>query len=563
MRRRLLAASAVVLALLLTGCVAIPSSGKVQQGDPAPTDASSLDLDIIVDPPKVDGTQQEILQGFLTAALSPRNNYQRAYEFLTPTFAEEWRADDGATIDVFADREFEEVSDTRIGMTATPAASLRNKGQYEVASSATPLQLTYDFEQIDGQWRISSAPQGIVIDQANFAQVFREYTLYFFDPTYRYLVPDSRWFAGRDSAQTSVVQALLSGPAEWLDPGVETAFPEGTELSPAAVPVTSRVAEVSLTGAAFDDLAAAQRMQLQLDESLIGSVRNVGSVELILNGVESDAGVPSNPAVRDPRVDPRPVVFDGETLGYLSSSGDGITPIEGLSEQVVRADAIGAAIGPDATSTAILDADGVSVLTVGDDEPLLLDPRDGLITPAYDRAGVVWTVPADAPSDLAWFSSDGQLNGRVEVPWSGSSIAAIEVSRDGTRLLAQLADGTGTSFVVAAIHRDADGMPVELGSTVLRLASVDGVPLDVAWVDGRTVASLTRTGGDATRIVTQFLGGVASTRDGPDGGAQLDAANSVRDVRVRLESGELVVQSGVGWQERATGVRFVAAQLPG
>ncbi|SFR86658.1 Lipoprotein LpqB beta-propeller domain-containing protein [Agromyces sp. CF514] len=562
MRRRWLLASAAVLALLLSGCVSIPSSGKVQQGDPAPTDASSLDLDIIVDSPKVDGTQREILDGFLTAALSPRNNYQTAYTFLTPTFAEEWRADGGTTVDVFADREFDEVSDTQIDMTATPAASLRNNGQYEVATSATPLQLKYSFEQVDGQWRISSAPQGIVIDQANFSQVFREYTLYFFDPTYRYLVPDSRWFAGRDSAQTSVVQALLGGPAEWLDPGVETAFPEGTELSPAAVPVSSRVAEVSLTGAAFDDLSAAQRMQLQLDESLIGSVRNVGKVELILNGVESDAGEPSNPAVRDPRVDPRPVVFDGEALGYLSSSGDGITPIDGLSEQVVQAGAVGAAIGPDAESAAILTSDGVSVLTVGED-PRPLDPRAGLITPAYDRAGIIWTVPADSPSDLAWFSSDGRLNGRVEVPWSGTSIAAIEVSRDGTRLLALLADGTGTSFVVAAIHRDADGSPIELGSTVLRLASVDGVPLDVAWVDGRTVASLTRTGGDATRIVTQFLGGVASTRDGPEGGAQLDAANSVRDVRVRLGSGDLVVQSGVGWQPRATGIRFVAAQLPG
>ncbi|WP_084003506.1 GerMN domain-containing protein [Agromyces aureus] len=562
MRRGLLAASVAMLSLLLSGCVSIPSSGNVQQGDPAPSDASSLDLDILVDPPIVDGTQQQILDGFLTAALSPRNNYQAAYEFLTPAFKEQWQADENATIDVLADREFEEVSDAQIRLTATPAASLRDNGQYEVATSAAPLPLEYDFEQIDGQWRIAGAPAGIVIDQANFTQVFREYTLYFFDPAYRFLVPDSRWFAGRDSAQTSVVQALLAGPAAWLAPGVTSAFPEGTELSPAAVPVSGRVAEVSLTGAAFDDTAAAQRMQLQLNQSLVGSVRNVGEVALILNGVESEAGVPANPAVRDPRVDPRPVVFDGESLGYLSTSGDGITPIPGISEQVAQSGATGAAIGPDAESAAILDASGVSVLTA-DADPVALDPRAGLITPAFDRAGIVWSVPAGAPADLAWFSADGQSNGRLTVPWSGTSIAAIEVSRDGTRLLALLGDGPRTYFLVAAISRDADGLPTALGTDVLRLAEVDGLPLDVAWVDGRSVVSLTRVAGDATRIVTQDLGGFASTRDGPSAGRLLDAGNSIRDVRVLTDAGSLVVQSGVGWQERANGIRFVASQLPG
>ncbi|GAA1513764.1 spore germination protein GerM [Agromyces terreus] len=560
MRRRLFAASALLMvAALLTGCVSIPDSGKVQQGDVAPVDVSP-DLDILVDPPMVDGTQQQILDGFLLAALSSQNKFRAAYEFLTPEFADEWQPDAGATIDVLSDRSFDEVSETEIELTATPAASLRNNGQYEAAASATPLELQYGFEQVDGQWRISSAPQGIVIDQANFTQVYREYTLYFFDPSYRYLVPDSRWFAGRDSAQTSVVQALLAGPAEWLAPGVVTAFPEGTELSPAAVPVSGRVAEVSLTGAAFDDTQSAQRMQLQLDESLVGSVRNVGEVALVLNGVESDVGEPSTQPARDPRVDPRPVVFDGETFGYLSTSGDGVTAIEGLSEQIAAADASGAALGPDSESAAIRTGSGVSLVRVGED-PLLLDPRAGLITPAVDRLGIVWSVPAGAPSDLAWFAPDG-TNGRVAVPWSASTIAAIQVSRDGTRILALLGDGARTYFVAAAITRAEGGIPAELGTVVLTLAEVDGTPLDVAWIDSRTVASLTALDDGATRLITQDLGGFASTRAGPTDGVQLDAGNSIRDVRARDSAGLLLVQSGVGWQKRAEGIRFTATQLP-
>ena len=110
MRRRLAAAAASValLALLLAGCATIPSSGPVQQGDPVPAD-SSPDLDIVVEGPTADATQEQILEGFLNAAQSPRNNYQVAREYLTPTFADEWQADAAATIDVLADREREVV----------------------------------------------------------------------------------------------------------------------------------------------------------------------------------------------------------------------------------------------------------------------------------------------------------------------------------------------------------------------------------------------------------------------------------------------------------------------
>ena len=139
MRRRLAAAAASValLSMLLAGCATIPSSGPVQQGDPVPAD-SSPDLDIVVEGPTADATQEQILEGFLNAAQSPRNNYQVAREYLTPTFADEWQADAAATIDVLVDREREVVDDTTIRIDATPAASLRDNGQYEEPESRTP-----------------------------------------------------------------------------------------------------------------------------------------------------------------------------------------------------------------------------------------------------------------------------------------------------------------------------------------------------------------------------------------------------------------------------------------
>jgi hypothetical protein len=440
---------------------------------------------------------------------------------------------------------------------ATPAASLGSNGQYEEPDSGTPIALDYEFEQVEGEWRISIAPPGILIDRASFAQVFRKYTVYFFDPTYRYLVPDVRWYALRESAQTSIVQAILAGAVDWLAPGVVSAFPEGVQLEPAAVPVSGSVANVSLTGAAFDDLATVQRMQAQLDASLIG-VRNIRSVDLRLNGVDPDAPELSPAPVRAPRVDPRTVVFDGETLGHLASSGESIDPIPELSAQVAAMAPTGAAIGPGGETAAVLNASGVSLVTAGEDT-VLLDPRANLVTPAIDGEGVVWSVPSDAPDALVWFAQDG-TTGQVASPWSGSSIAAIEVSRDSTRIVALLADGVSTHFIAASIERDGDGNPIELGTVPLRLDDVSGTPLDVAWLDSRTVASITGLADGSTRIVTQELGGIASQRDGPVGGVLIDGGNN--DLRALTSTGALDVQSGVSWQVRAEGIRFVAAQQP-
>ncbi|WP_173921935.1 GerMN domain-containing protein [Agromyces sp. Marseille-P2726] len=555
MRRRVLAASVALVALVLSGCAAIPSSGPVQVGDPVPP-AAPPDIDILVPGPVAGQTQSEILNGFINAALSPRNNYQVAREYLTAAFRDEWQADEGATIDVLADREVQAVDDTLMRVSATPAAALGPNGQYEEPDSSTPIPLEYRFEQVDGEWRISSAPPGILIDQVGFTQVFDDYTVYFFDPAFRYLVPDVRWYAVREAAQTSIVQAMIAGAADWLAPGVVSAFPEGVTLEPAAVPVSGGVADVSLTGAAFDSLSTVQGMQQQLEASLVG-VREIRSVELTLNGVEPDIPSDADPPIRNPRVDPRSVVFDGEAFGHLATTGERIEPIPGLSEQVIALAPSGAAVGPGEESAAVRNAAGVWLARVGE-ASVLLDPRDDLIDPAVDGEGVVWSVPASLPDQLAWYSPDGATSGQVDVPWSGSEIASLEVSRDSTRMIALLADGGRTHFVAASIQRDENGLPVGLGTMPLTLDDVAGTPLDVTWLDSRTVASLTALPDGTTRIITQELGGFANQRDGPVDAVRIDGGNN--DLRALTAEGDFDVRSGVGWQVRASGIRLLATQ---
>ncbi|GAA1803607.1 MtrAB system accessory lipoprotein LpqB [Agromyces neolithicus] len=553
------ASLALILLTLLTACVSLPSSGPVTAGDPEPVE-QSLELDTFVRPPQTDATQQQIVQGFIEAAASSRNRYQAARDYLTPAFAAEWQPEAGATIDVLSDRTYELTSETTMVVDATPAASLTSNGQYDLPESSAEVQLPYRLEQVDGQWRIAEAPPGLLVDEITFEEVFSQHALYFYDTDYRYLVPDLRWFAGRDSAQTSIVRALLAGPAEWLAPGVVSAFPEGMQLDPNSVPVSGGTASVGFSGASFDDLVTVQRMQEQLDASLIGSVRNVDEVALALDGAVQEVPPLSPEPEANPRVDARPVVFDGTDFGHLSASGESIEPIAGVSAQVAGLAPNGASVGPGAEAVAVRSGGGVAIVRT-DEEAAPLDPRPGLVVPDIDPHGVVWSVPADAPGELVAFLPDG-TELQIPVPWSGDSVAAIEVSRDGTRIIALLGEGSRTAFLAASIERDGDGFPTQLGPEVLRLASVAGTPLDVAWLDARRVASITALTGGETRVIIQVVGGLSEVVQGPADGISVVGGNGEGDLRVLTSTGDLDARSGVGWQVRASGIRFAATQQP-
>ncbi|GAA1059563.1 GerMN domain-containing protein [Agromyces bracchium] len=555
---RLAIAAATVVATL-AGCAAIPTSGAVNQGDPEATE-QAVDVDILPRGPREDATQQQILDGFIDAAASPSGNYEIARQFLTPTFADEWESDAAVSIDVLSDRSFTQLGDDLIRMRVVPQASLAENGQYIAAGSTEPVQLEYRFEQVDEQWRISLAPPGVLIDETSFGLVYRDYSLAFFDPQFRYVVPDVRWFAGRDSLQTSIVRALLEGPVEWLDPGVASAFPEDVELGQSTVPVTGGTATVDLRGAASDSIRTIQLMQYQLEQSLLG-VRNVDDVSLTLNGVPLSAPDTSDLPERTLRVDPRPVVYDGESFGYLSSAGDQVSPIDGVSDRVVELGPTAAALGPGATAAAVLAEGGVYLVDANADT-VLLDPRGGLVTPALDVDGIVWSVPGDAPDELAWYAADGS-SGQIAVPWTADRIVSLQLARDGTRMAALLVDGSRTRLVAASVVRGEDGAPTELAPVTLELAVSGGTPLDVAWLDPRTIGTLTQTADAETRLTLQELGTPAESRDGPPAGIQLDGANSLRDLRILTADGDLATGAGVGWQVQARDLRFLATQQTG
>ncbi|RWZ68555.1 hypothetical protein ELQ92_04950 [Labedella populi] len=555
MKRIVASILAAFLVIVCAGCVGIPRSGVVQEGKPITAD-DGLDITFIPSGPQPGSTPEQVLRGFIAAATGPQNNYAVAREYLAPGIEREWRPDVSVLVDASADRRFEAEGDAVQLLSVYPEAQVDASGLYERNPSDNPVVLTYGFEQVEGEWRISSAPDGIVLDASTFTTVFGAHALMFFDPTWTYLVPDIRWFPTRASTATTVVKELLDGPAPWLSGGVRTAFPDGTALSTQSVTVDGDVVRMDFSSGFTGENAVAQsRMRAQLSASLTG-IGMLGPDSISSQGAVVDIDILTVPS---PRVDARALVLAEEGFGFLS--GDVVERIDGLSPAVEGLAPSAVSVGVGLAFAAALTTDGVFVVPSGGEDPLRVDARGRLIAPTVDPFGYTWSVPQDDPGAILAFRRDGSST-PVETPWpEASSITSLQVSRDGTRIAALVTTASTTRLVVAAVTRsEPAGPPTAIGD-LYELDETLGSPLAVTWVDDRTVASLTEDEEGDGEIEVYTIGSSSTIAPALAGATTVVGANTPQQIRALLETGEIRVRSGSGWQTRATGILVLATQL--
>ncbi|MEY4040309.1 MAG: hypothetical protein RLZZ52_1177, partial [Actinomycetota bacterium] len=307
------------LALVLTACTGIPVAGSVQQGS-AVVQADSGVIEFIPAGPLEDGTIEQILRGFIEASSSPVSDYAIARQFLTPGFAPRWDANSAVHVDSGL-RTITPTNSATAELGFTLSATVDAQGRYTQARANERVTYSFSFEEVNGQWRISSAPDGVVIDRFTFDQVYTSHPLYFFDSTQTLLVPDVRFFPNGASSSTRIMKALLVGPSPWLAEGgaVVSAYPPGTALVADSVPVTRGVAAVDLNENALNtDTAGIRKMKQQATASL-QSVDNISSVTLLVNGTEQNALIADSvDAVMPPSVDSRALVLTTDHYGYIS-----------------------------------------------------------------------------------------------------------------------------------------------------------------------------------------------------------------------------------------------------
>lgn len=548
--RGLLTTALAALTLVgVTACAAIPVSGPVRSGQSITDESQSGGVDYRPSGPEAGSDQAEVLTQFIDAATGAQNDYAVAREFLSARFSQKWNPRQGVTLRQ-GDGEVERVGTRELTYTLTASATVDADGEYTQAVRPTSSTLTFQFTREDGEWRIAYAPDGIILSPVNFVSVFQPHALYFYDPTYRFLVPDERWFLARSSTSTRIVSALLAGPADWLEGSVVSSFPEGTQLSLNAVTIDSGSAQVDLSSEALRSSTVEKvRMREQLTDSL-SSIATVSSVDLTVEGVPVSLPDSSGTsAQRNPDVDARPLVVRGGTAGYATpGSGDVSGLGGGMSAQVAGLDPRSLALSASGSVAAVGNRDGVFVVRSGRD-PLRIDTRDDLVPPTVDDQGFIWVAERSDSRSITAYGLLGDPHVVTSTLPEGR-LVSFQVSRDSTRALALLDTDEGAALYVVAITRGSDRVPTSLGPPV-RVQAADGTPVGATWVDELDVASVGRTA-TGTDVVRTTVGGQSETLAKPDGTATTIAGGSGGALLLRTTDGEVQQSTGGAWDR--TGV---------
>lgn len=545
--RRALTAVAVAALLALAGCAGVPTSGAVTESEPFDADTAP-EFALRPNGPQPDASPEDIVNGFIRAGASPQGGYAIARLFLTDGFRDEWNPNAGVSIRSETRGTSSPDEDT-VEYSFTTAALVDDSGRY--SEQSTPSSTTRVFELLqddDGQWRITEAPDGIVVSRDTFTTVFDPYEVWYFEPAFRYLVPELRWFASRANVATAVVAAQLQAPPDWLAGAVVNEFPTGTTIA-GGVDIEGGVATVDLSEQAA---STSEQQRDRMRQQLLATLRSgfgVGSVVLTADGfpiqVPADA---SQAAITQPLVQSAPLLVREGDVGF--ATGSALTGLGGLAGTIAALGPTALTLGPDRASAAVRAPGGAYLVRAGQD-PLLVDARDAVIAPSIDPFGFVWSATSTgAPAVLAT-GADG-VQHPIDLRLAPDArLVSLDVSRDGARLLVYCTTDAGPQLAVVGIVRD-EGVPVGVSGIPEQLPVEPGTPIDAEWADGTSVAALSDTA--SGEVLTLYpIGGPRTRIGGVAGATRVVGGNGGASGLFVLVGDEVLQRRGSSWQSVASG----------
>ncbi|PFG20333.1 GerMN domain-containing protein [Serinibacter salmoneus] len=451
----------------------------------------------------------------------------------------------GAPLDA---QDIAEASAVTVTLSATAVADVDEWGAY-TGTAGVVSEIAYDLVRLDGEWRLATLPDGLVLSEVTFASAFRPVSLAFLSADLDTVVPDLRYVPIRNSTQYAV-ELLLAGPVAWLAPAVATRVPDGLTLDPAAgVVYDETTGEVSVR---FTTPASA----VESDQARELMVRQVARTLLSISGVRTVsiwmAGTPYEPT------------GDGELTTARVTGSDLVAVQEGRLVTLTRsgevseyapagtaggdlADLAAPAPSPGgAGGVAVAVPEGIARVLPSGAVDTLLGGED-LLAPAADSSGWVWSgsgeeIVAVSPGGYVTVVAARDLVGRL---------TRIELAPDGTRAILALQGEQGEVVQVASVVRGEDGEPIALQGGPVIVPAVTRV-LDLAWSDAVTAAALLVPAESASVLRSVVITGPTSSIATPAQAVGLTAGSGA--LVVSTEEGRVLEQVGSRWEEFASDV---------
>ncbi|MEV7021704.1 LpqB family beta-propeller domain-containing protein [Kitasatospora sp. NPDC093558] len=459
-------AGGALVALLAGGCAAMPDSGGITKVELSQGSADkNLQVRVFPVGPAKGAKPQDLLAGFLDAVTADEG-YDTARKYLTEEAAASWNPDAGITVlSATAPPPGTDLPDTEttatLPISGQVVATVDPRHTYGLVTGQSTKSSDFTFvRQKDGQWRIDKLPPGLIMNETNFRNSYRQVDRYFYaapdpstvaaGPVPDVLVADPIYLRRRTDPLTAAAKALVGGPSNWLGPAVRTAFPGGVDVDRVSVD-DSRVAHVQLLGTDLAEAVSCRRMATQLFYTL--AEQSKGQVEKL----ELKAGRNGCTASRgdSPFTGPGALVGlggqqylqrnDNGALMKITDNGtESVRGVLGKPQPAGRSPLGPLAVRRDGSQAAALSRDHHQLYSVplSDNavalpEPVLTSAHsgdDGLASPSWDGRGDLWVVDR-SPDDPRVVMVRGNRTYTVPVEdLKGQSVQMLRVSSDGARI---------------------------------------------------------------------------------------------------------------------------------
>jgi Lipoprotein LpqB beta-propeller domain/Sporulation and spore germination len=526
------------LAGVLAGCVSVPSGGPVNSYEvtQGPGGQSQPYPQAIAQPPGNGWLPGDIVRGFLTASASFGARQEIAREYLTPSANHSWKPGwsavvygSGPTVEsaVYAGAGPKETATVTIG--GSVQAILSGNGGYAVPSTSAAggqsLTFTLEKEKSNGQWRITKAPQYLLLTSYQFQYDYQLRNLYFFDPTLSYLVPDPVYVplqATTADLMGGLVSDLIHPPEDWLSRATVSAFPKKTTMI-GDVTLSGGTAAINLGGSIakapneteMQWLSAMQRVSAQLLWTLVGSGESgpaVQSVQLSVNGRPwTPIGSDLNPVQQLHQSKYSPPTGASSLFYYADSTGN-LLSSDGPQGKRVKVSRIGTgysqiAVSPDEQYLAALRNGSLYIGRVGG--PLAKRGGTDYTSMSWDQSDNLWATSSDQIVMLHGAADPDQPQGKpvpVDVVSLGDTpnigpFTALRVAPDGVRV-AIIVGGTALDFgaIVSAAGARPGQATVEIVLSPFSVSAPGSTFTAVTWYGPDNVITL----GDPGPQLTEY-----------------------------------------------------------
>ncbi|MFB7636144.1 LpqB family beta-propeller domain-containing protein [Streptomyces sp. NPDC056149] len=539
---------------LLAGCASMPDGGDVTAVDPSPRADGDSQVRVYGVPPAEGAQPTNIVRSFLDATTSDEADFRTARMYLASSAKRTWRP--FLMTNVLQERpksepEAQPGREGGDGYTVTLAGSqvATVDGNHAYTPEEKPYRATIHLIKEGDQWRIDRLPDGLVLGQSDFQRIYRSVNKYYFasyksesdDPkaSKNVLVADPVYLRQRIKPITSSVDALLTGPTDWLDRVTSSAFPPGTRLAARDLSLDdSNSLQVKLSKQAVNtDTAQCKRMAAQLFFTVQDMTRasKISEVELqdpsgnslcalTQDQANQDFAAPGHngPAGREYFIDAehRVVAMSDATTEptpVQGPFGTGQTPLRSIA--ISRGETTAAGVSGDGRYLYVAGleagaARGAPLMTSTSTSASTGKGADeGLTAPSWDGLGDLWIADRDAHGSRLLRMREGKGDPEeVSVPGLGKRrIKAIKVAADGIRIAILVEDKGRTTLQLGRVERDGTSAHPVLSVQELRpIAPQLEDVVAASWAGGSRLVVVGREAGGVQQMQFMETDGSAS-----------------------------------------------------